>query len=205
MPVQVLDQHSALILIDLQKGITAMPLVHPVETVLQNAALLARAFRDRSLPVVRVRAEFSTDSGDVLHRRVDTPMPATPWPADFSDLRQEIGSGRTDLHIVKRQWNAFYGTDLDLQLRRRGIHSIVLAGIATSLGVESTARYARDLNYDIAIANDAVTDVSLEAHINSIERLFPRIACVDTTKEIIQALSNLDRMRGRFLSPYERQ
>lgn len=189
MPVQTLDPRSALVLIDFQKGITALPTVHPVDAVLAQAAKLARAFRERSLCVVRVRVAFSADYGDALHRRVDTPLPASAWPADFSELREEIGSGPTDIHITKRQWNAFYGTDLDLQLRRRGIGSIVLAGIATSLGVESTARYARELNYDLAIARDAVTDISMEMHENSVQRVFPRIAHVDNTPAILSALA----------------
>jgi nicotinamidase-related amidase len=193
MPVQTLDPRTALVLIDLQRGITALPTVHPVDVVLANAAKLARAFRERSLPVIRVRVAFSPDFGDTLHLRVDAPMSVKAWPADHGDLCEEIGSGPTDLHVTKRQWNAFYGTDLDLQLRRRNMTGLVLAGIATSLGVESTARYARELNYDLAIAHDACTDVSLEMHESSVKRLFPRIAHVDTTDAIVAALAAVPR------------
>jgi nicotinamidase-related amidase len=188
MPVQQLDPRTALVLIDLQKGITAMPTVHPAERIIEQAARLARAFRERELPVVRVRVAFSPDGGDVLRARVDAPPPSGARAADWAELREEIGTGPTDIVITKRQWDAFYGTELDLQLRRRKMTGIVLAGISTSIGVESTARHARELAYEIAIASDAVTDMVREAHENSLTRIFPRLGQVDTTAAIIAAL-----------------
>lgn len=188
MPVQQLDPRTALVLIDLQKGIVGMPTVDPASTILANAAKLARAFRARQLPVVRVRVAFSADGGDILRGRTDAPGPSGPRGADFAELSDEIGSGPTDIMITKRQWDAFYGTELDLQLRRRKITGIVLGGISTSIGVESTARHARELGYEIAIARDAVTDMNRDAHENSIQRIFPRLGQVDTTDAIIAAL-----------------
>jgi nicotinamidase-related amidase len=188
MPVQQLDPRTALVLIDLQKGITAMPTIEPSDVIVQRAATLARAFRERDLPVVRVRVAFSPDGGDVLRSRVDAPPPTASRGPDFSELRQEIGDGPHDIVITKRQWDAFYGTELDLQLRRRKITGIVLAGISTSIGVESTARHGRELGYEIAIARDAVTDTVREAHENSLTRIFPRLGQVDTTAAIIAAL-----------------
>jgi len=193
MPVQDLDPRTALVLIDLQKGITAMPTVESGDLIVERAARLARAFRDRGLPVVRVRVAFSPDGGDVLRARVDAaPMPAQR-PPDWAELREEIGNGPTDIIITKRQWDAFYGTELDLQLCRRRMTGIVLAGISTSIGVESTARHARELNYEIAIARDAVTDTVKEAHENSVTRIFPRLGRVDGTDAIIAALERLPR------------
>lgn len=188
MPVQQLDPRTALVLIDLQKGIVGMRTADPTTTILENAARLARAFRARQLPVVRVRVAFSPDGGDVLRARTDAAGPSGPRSADFAELCDEIGSGPTDIVITKRQWDAFYGTELDLQLRRRKMAGIVLAGISTSIGVESTARHGRELGYEIAFARDAVTDMSREAHENSIQRIFPRLGQVDTTDAIIAAL-----------------
>lgn len=188
MPVQQLDPRTALVLIDLQKGIVGMKTVHPPQMILENAAKLARAFRARQLPVVRVRVAFSADGGDMLRIRTDAAGPSGPRSADFSELCDEIGSGPTDIPITKRQWDAFYGTELDLQLRRRKIAGIVLAGISTSIGVESTARHARELAYEVAIASDAVTDMSREAHENSLQRIFPRLGQVDTTEAIVKAI-----------------
>jgi nicotinamidase-related amidase len=188
MPVQQLDARTALVLIDLQKGIVGMRTADPATTILENAGRLARAFRARQLPVIRVRVAFSPDGGDMLKARTDAAGPSGPRSADFSELCDEIGSGPTDIIITKRQWDAFYGTELDLQLRRRKMTGIVLAGISTSIGVESTARHARELAYEIAIARDAVTDMSREAHENSIQRIFPRLGQVDTTDAIIAAV-----------------
>ncbi|MGO9757626.1 MAG: isochorismatase family protein, partial [Roseiarcus sp.] len=90
--------------------------------------------------------------------------------------------------ITKRQWGAFYGTELDLQLRRRGIGTVVLAGVATNFGVESTAREAWQHNYAVVVAEDAVTSLSEELHRFSIDKILPRIARVRSTAEIVGAL-----------------
>jgi nicotinamidase-related amidase len=194
MPVQTLDPRTALILIDLQKGITAMPTVDPADAIVERAAGLARAFRERELPVVLVRVAFSPDGGDVIRSRVDAPPPAMSRGPDWADLREEIGTGPHDIIITKRQWDAFFGTELDLQLRRRKMTGIVLAGISTSIGVESTARHGRELGYEIAIASDAVTDTVKAAHENSLQRIFPRLGQIDTSAAIIAALR---RVEGR--------
>jgi nicotinamidase-related amidase len=188
MPVQTLDPRTALVLIDLQKGITAMPTVDPADQIVERAAALAQAFRERELPVVRVRVAFSPDGGDMLRSRVDAQPPATTRSADWAELREEIGTGPHDIIITKRQWDAFFGTELDLQLRRRKITGIVLGGISTSIGVESTARHGRELAYQIAIASDAVTDTVKAAHENSLQRIFPRLGQIDTSAAIIGAL-----------------
>jgi len=91
--------------------------------------------------------------------------------------------------VTKRNWGAFYGTDLDLQLRRRGVTQVVLAGIATSIGVESTARAAHEHGYQVTLATDAMTDLDPEAHRNSIERIFPRLGERGTTDEVITLLA----------------
>jgi nicotinamidase-related amidase len=188
MPVATIQLPAALVLIDLQKGVTALPTVHPAAGVLERSAALAVAFRERGLPVVRVRVAFSPDGGDALRTPVDAPpRGGTPGP-EFSELSPEIGDGPTDLHIVKRQWDAFHGTELDLQLRRRGIVTVVYAGIATSIGVESTARHGRELGYTQVIASDAVTDLVQSAHDNALNTIFPRLARVDGTEAIVGAL-----------------
>ena len=189
MPIQQLDARTALILIDLQKGITAMPTIESGDVIVQRAAKLAAAFRERELPVVRVRVAFSPDGGDVLRARVDAPPPAVARSPDWAELREEIGTGPHDIIITKRQWDAFYGTELDLQLRRRKMTGFVIAGISTSIGVESTARHGRELGYEIAVARDVVTDTVREAHENSLQRIFPRLGQIDDSAAIISALS----------------
>jgi nicotinamidase-related amidase len=121
---------------------------------------------------------------------VDASMPLPPggFPAEFSEWAPEIAALNADVIITKRQWGAFHGTELDLQLRRRGINTIVLGGIATNFGVESTAREAWQHNYAVIIAEDACTSMSAEMHQFSIENILPRLARVRSTNEILEAL-----------------
>jgi nicotinamidase-related amidase len=181
-----LDPATALVLIDLQRGVTAMPTVHPADEVVERAARLAAAFRTRRLPVIAVRVAFSPDGGDAPRTRTAAGRRAVAAGPDWAELRPELGDA--DLVITKRGWNAFYGTELDLQLRRRGITGIVLAGISTSIGVESTARAAHERAYELIVVTDAVTDLVASAHANSIEVIFPRIAELATTDEVLAAL-----------------
>jgi nicotinamidase-related amidase len=112
----------------------------------------------------------------------------TTPPPGWMDLIPELDCRPDDIIIFKRQWGAFYGTDLDLQLRRRGLTTIALCGVATEIGVESTARAAYERGYELVFASDAMTGTNPESHANSIERIFPRIGRVRTTEQIIAAL-----------------
>ena len=136
MPVSTLDPRTALVVIDLQKGITALPTIVPADTIVANAARLAAAFRSRGLPVVLVRTSFAHDGADMLTPRNEQPPPSLTRAPDFAELRPELARAHEDIVITKHQWDAFFGTELDLQLRRRGVTGIVLVGISTSIGVE---------------------------------------------------------------------
>jgi nicotinamidase-related amidase len=111
-------------------------------------------------------------------------------PLDWSELIPELDRQPGDIVILKRQWGAFYGTDLDLQLRRRGLTTVVLCGIATEFGVESTARDAYERGYELIFASDAMTGMAAESHANAIERIFPRMGRVRTTEQIVAALES---------------
>lgn len=188
MPVTLLEPSTALVLIDLQRGITAMPTVHSAEAVVERAARLVAAWHAHRQPVIAVRVAFSADGGDRLRNRTDAPAPGGTPPADFAELRPELQLAAGDIVITKHGWNAFYGTDLDLQLRRRAVTGVVLAGISTSIGVESTARAAAERNYHVAFAVDAMTDLVAGAHTNSVGVIFPRLGQVDTTERILAVL-----------------
>ncbi|AEW98575.1 hydrolase [Streptantibioticus cattleyicolor] len=188
MPATVLDDNTALVLIDLQKGIAAGATVHPLDGVLANAAKLADAFRARKLPVVLVRVHWSDDGGDLPTGRTTAPGPKAPLPEGFATFVDELGDTTGDIVITKRHWGAFHGTELDVQLRRRGVTGIVLAGIATSIGVESTARAAYEHGYHVTIAHDATTDRDPQSHEHSVEKIFPRLGEVDSTEAILSLL-----------------
>jgi len=181
---------TALVVIDLQKGIVGRPTVpHPPATVVRNAAALAAAFRENKSPVFLVRVTPSPDWKDVLRPVADAATPAHTPPPDWAEIFPEMGPAQGDIPIAKRQWGAFYGTDLDLQLRRRGLTTIVLCGIATEFGVESTARDAYERGYQQIFASDAMAGLTVESHANAIERIFPRIGRVRSTGEILAALA----------------
>ena len=183
-------KHTAIVVIDLQKGIAGMPGAPlPSSTVIANSARLLAAARQVGAQPVLVHVGGAPDGADRLHTTSDQPMRATgQMPPDWSELIPELDRQPGDVVILKRQWGAFYGTDLELQLRRRGLNTIVLCGIATEFGVESTARDAYERGYELIFAADAMTGRDAESHANSIERIFPRMGRVHPTGEILAAL-----------------
>jgi nicotinamidase-related amidase len=181
---------TAVIVIDLQKGIVGFPgNPHSSASVVANCVELLAAARSVGTQPVLVHVGRSPDGGDALKMTVDEPIrSAAPMPPDWSELIPELNRQPGDIVILKRQWGAFYGTDLDLQLRRRGMKSIILCGIATEFGVESTARNAFEHGYELVFAEDAMTARSAESHANSIEHIIPRLGRVRSTAEIVAAL-----------------
>jgi nicotinamidase-related amidase len=182
MPLTKLDPTSALILIDLQKGVAGMPTVHPASEIISRAARLARAFRERALPVVLVNVSGPPPG------RTDAGPPKFSFPPDWTDLVPELEQQPGDHLVTKQRWGAFLGTTLDDTLRRRSVTQVVLAGIATSSGVESTARSAYDLGYNLTLVVDAMTDRDAEAHRHSIEKIFPRLGETATTDDVLKLL-----------------
>ncbi len=180
---------TALVVIDLQKGIAGMATApHPAATVVANAARLAQAFRKHQMPVFLVRVTPSAEGEAGLQPRTDGPPMNFPRAADWAEIVPELGPEPADFIITKRQWGAFYGTELDLQLRRRGIDTIVLCGISTNVGVESTARFAYEYGYQQVFAEDATAARSREEHDHVMKTTFPRIGRIRTTEEIVAAL-----------------
>jgi len=182
---------TALVVIDLQKGIAAIgrPLApHSSETVIRNAARLADAFRRHGMPVFLVHVAAA--SHERLNVVADDPgwRPSGPPLPDASDFVAELGPRDGDVPITKKQWGAFYGTELELQLRRRGMTTIVLCGISTNYGVESTARFAYEYGFQQVFAEDAMSSGSAEMHQASVNYVLKRIGRVRTTDEILTVL-----------------
>jgi nicotinamidase-related amidase len=184
MAITTLDPKTALILIDLQKGIVAYPTAHPASEVVQHAAALADAFRRQDLPVVLVNVAGAAPG------RTEKTRSRREFPADWTDLVPELNQQPEDHMVTKRTWGAFTNTDLDEHLKKLGVTQVVIAGIATSIGVESTARQAHELGFNVTLAVDAMTDMSLDAHNNSITRIFPRLGETGTPWEIFALLDS---------------
>ncbi len=182
MALTTLDPKAALIVIDLQKGIVSMGAQNATEVV-ARAAELAKVFRERNLPVVLVnvagRAVGRTDAG----------FPNMTLPPDWTELVPELNAQPSDRRVTKHCFGAFANTGLDHMLRGQGVTQVFIAGISTSVGVESTARAAYDLGYNVVFVTDAMTDRDPEVHQFSVEKIFPKLGERTTTAEVKQKLA----------------
>jgi nicotinamidase-related amidase len=191
MPLTQLDTIAALIVIDLQKGIVALPTVHPTSEIVTRSAQLARAFRERELPVVLVNVSGGAPG------RTDIVRPSTSLPPDWTELASELEQQPGDYTVTKQRLGAFIGTSLDATLRRLGVTQLFLTGIATSVGVESTARSAYDHGYNLVLVTDAMTDRDADAHRHSVEKIFPRLGETSSTEDVLVQLNQRsDRPSG---------
>jgi len=182
LAVTTLDPKTALIVIDLQNGIVSLPTVHPVAEVIKHASDLAEAFRRHSLPVVLVNVDAGAPG------RTEQAFRVRDFPAGWTNLIPELNRQPEDHTVTKQTWGAFTNTGLDEHLKKLSVTQVVIAGVATSAGVESTARHAHELGFHVTLAVDAMTDMSADAHNNSVIRIFPRIGETGTTEEILALL-----------------
>jgi nicotinamidase-related amidase len=182
MSVTNLDPRTALVVIDLQKGLLSCPTIHPVADIAARSKQLADAFRERGLPVVLVNVTGGAPG------RTEQQRPAGEHPLGWADLIPELGARESDVRVTKRTWGAFPDTDLEQKLRDAGVTQIVLTGIATSIGVESTAREAYALGFNVTLATDAMTDMDEGAHANSTRKIFPKLGETGTVEEIAALL-----------------
>ena len=188
--ITAIDKNTALVLIDLQKGVVKMDVAHPIKNVLDKSAQLVDAFRKAGLPIVVINV---IPAGDKPHIRKDIGVlrnVAAFATGDFAEIVDDIKTQPSDIFITKNTWNTFYNTKLHDELQKRNITGIVLAGVSTSIGVEGTARAAAERGYNISFATDTMTDRVLDAHNNSVNIIFPRMGEVGTSTDIIAKLSN---------------
>ncbi len=192
MALTAIDPRSALVVIDLQKGsLGSTTFPHTVADVIDRTTTLADAFRSRDLPVVLVRVVVS--GGALPAGRTESGRTPGPLPAGAVAIVDALAGHDGDIVVSKRNPGAFYGTDLDLHLRRRGVTQIVLAGISTTMGVEATARDAFEHGYNVVLVTDAMSDYDAESHAHSITKILPRIGETATTDVIDDELR---RSRG---------
>ncbi len=187
MPLTTLDPKTALIVIDLQKGIVGYPTVHPIAEVVKHASLLTAAFRTYDLPVVLVNVDGQAAGRAEQSRKLEG------LPEGWDELIPELNRQPNDHLVTKRTWGAFTNTDLEEYLNKQGVTQVVVVGVATCAGVESTARYAHELGFNVTFAVDAMTDMNIDAHTNSITRIFPRLGELGTAQEIADLLAKTRR------------
>jgi nicotinamidase-related amidase len=183
MPLTTLDSKTALMVVDLQKGIINSPFIHPVAGVIERTSALLDAFRQRDLPVVLVNVAGGAPG------RTEQPRRFSMLPEGFSDLIPELDRQDSDIVATKRTRGAFARTDLEAQLKTNGVTKVVVTGVATGTGVEATARQAYEQGFNVTLALDAMTDVRPEAHEYSLASVFPRLGETGSTLGILNLLT----------------
>lgn len=180
MALTTIDPVSALVVIDLQKGIVSALADGPVADAVKRATHLAAEFRRHGLPVVLVNVTGRAPGRTEARR----PGAGAALPPGWADLVDELDVQPTDHLITKRRRSAFHDTGLDTLLRDLQVTQVVLAGVSTSSGVESTARSASDHGYHVVLATDAMGDPDADAHRHSVERVFPKLGETATSAEV---------------------
>jgi NAD(P)-dependent dehydrogenase (short-subunit alcohol dehydrogenase family)/nicotinamidase-related amidase len=183
---------TALVLVDIQKAILGFPLApYSGADLVPVCAQLAKRFRAAGAAVVLTNVTWSSNFADALQQPVDRPMGGpSVLPKEWSDFPSELDQSPGDIVITKRQWGAFHGTELDLQLRRRGIKTIVIGGIATNMGVESTARQAWEHGYEIVFAQEAISSVDANLHKFAMDSIFPIIGRIGRSIDVLAAIKS---------------
>jgi nicotinamidase-related amidase len=174
-------RHS--LIIDLQEGIVGMPTVHPTAEIVKRAGALADAFRRHGLPVVLVNVDGGAPG------RTEMPPRVREFPAGWTDFVPELNQQPGDHTVTKRTWGAFVNTGLGYYLKELSVTQVVIVGVSTTAGVESTARQAYELGFNVTLAVDAMTDMNLDAHTNSVTRILPKLGETGTTQEILDLLN----------------
>lgn len=182
MPVTTLDPTTALIVVDLQVGLAGLPSVHPFDDVVANAVKLAEAFRAKNLPVVLVNAAGGAPG------RTERDTSGREFPEGWTELLPQLNRQHGDKTVPKFTWGAFHGTDLAEYLTGLGVTQVVIVGVATSIGVESTARQAYEHGLHVTLATDAMTDLNPVTHDNSVTHIFPKLGETGTTEDILALL-----------------
>jgi nicotinamidase-related amidase len=172
-----------LIVIDLQKGIVNGNFIHPIGEVIDRTRALTDVFRAKNLPIALVNV-----AGRAPGRTEQGPRSSQTFAEGWTDLLPQLDQQPSDIVVTKRSWGAFATTDLERQLKARGVTQVVVTGVVTSTGVEATARQAYEQGFNVILALDAMTDLQKEAHEYSIRNVFPRLGETGSTQEIISLL-----------------
>jgi nicotinamidase-related amidase len=189
LPLYLERATSALLVVDLQEFIVAAPLVpHTGLEVVTRVARLADGFRAWGGLVVLIRRSGGPLGVLSLQPPADASFPKFDGGPSGEQFPPELGPRDGDVVVTKYNTGAFYGTDLNVQLGRRGIRDVVIVGIATNYGVEATARHAHERGYSVVLVSDAMSAFGAEEHDVALRLVLPRIARVRTTDDVLAAL-----------------
>lgn len=190
-------EKTALVLIDLQKGIVNRPQLEPYskEEILAKNDRLLEKFKDTAGLIVFVHVKnYGPETLTPLTPLTDANTSASgPLPEDYSQFVFSLAYDeevKNKIHVKKHNWGAFYGTDLDVQLRRRGIVNIILTGVATTIGCDTTAREAYQHGYNVIAVEDAMTDFNGALHTGIVNGIFTRLGRVRSTEQVLKMLQD---------------
>jgi nicotinamidase-related amidase len=194
MPLTILDPNTALNVIDLQKGLVNGNFIHPIRDVIDRTRALIDVFRAKNLPVVLVNVAGRAPGRTELGPRSDL-----SFSEGLTDLLPQLDQQSSDIVVTKQSWGAFATTNLEGQLKARGVTQVVVTGVATSGGVEATTRQAYEQGFNVTLTLDAMTDLRGEAHEYSISNVFPRVGETGSAEEIILLLEGSLERRSSAL------
>jgi len=181
---------TALVMVDLQAGIVGYKLApYSGAEVVANAAKLANRFREKGGLVVWIRVDFGPDNVLMPNPTLENAAPHVNRPAGWTTLVPELGVRDDEIIVTKHQWGGFYNTDLDAQLRRRGIRTLVMGGIGPHGIAPVLYPSAFERCYDQVLVEDAMTSFSAEMHQFPVQHLFPRFARIRSTAQVLEALA----------------
>jgi len=175
---------TALILVDIQKGLVGMPFAPlSADHLIASAEVLAAHFRGKNAPVVLVHMAFPSGKPT---GKTDFAFPLPPtMPPGWDEIVDTLAPQAGDIGVRKQGWGAFIGTDLDARLKSKGIDTVIIAGITTNFGVESTAREAAGLGYAVIFASDVMTTLSAAHQDFALQNVFPMLGRVRTSAQIM--------------------
>jgi nicotinamidase-related amidase len=198
--------HTALVLFDALHGY-----LHPADPakarfleergILPNLQRLLAGAREAGLATFYPTGAHAPDGSDWVERLTDTDMDLSPSAADKpikprfhagsqeAQIAAELTPIAGDVVVRKQRWSAFFQTNLELQLRARGIDTIVLAGGSTDVGIAATAFAARDRDYALVLVRDACFSMRGNNHDFFMERVFPRMARLRTVDETLAMMT----------------
>lgn len=180
---------TALVLIDMQNSQHRSAPYSP-EQIVDRAVALVDAVRAGGGLAVFVRTSWLPDDSDRLRQRIDATRPAGGIrPEGWDELVPQLRPLPTEPVVTKRSFNAFHGSDLDLQLRRHGMKTVILAGISTNYGCEGTGRSAFDHGYEVVFVEDAMASADEEGHYHSLTHIMPLLGRVRSMEFVIAALT----------------
>ncbi|MEU4315266.1 cysteine hydrolase [Nocardia sp. NPDC024068] len=183
MPITEIPPATALVVIDMQSGTLPNARAVTADRLLDRVALLLAGFRKAERTVVHL---IATGTPDGRTTYADT---GQSWSAEQTVIPPEAAPAGNEPLLRRRGWSGFAGTDLEQRLRAAGVTTVVVAGLATTFGVESTARDAYDLGFDVVVAADAVSDPDPAGQERSLTRVFPVLGRVATADEILALIT----------------